>query len=812
MATKKRSKPARVGAKDFTGELLRLIRKIDRPMTVCSFGDRPLMIPGLTVDGTGMIGLPLGDDQASQLIEVCEQAPYGKGAETLVDTDVRRVWQLGTEQFALTNPKWPVFVDALLKDVRSELGLESQKLKAHLYKLLIYEPGSFFLPHADGEKLDGMVATLVIALPSVHEGGELLITHDGQTTTIPMTGAASGFEISFAAFYADCRHEVRPVSSGHRLCLVYNVTLAKSKKKTLRAPEFSSVTKKIAAKLKTWAEEAPTFSESGDDKPKSRKLALTLDHEYTQKGLTSDQLKGTDRPTAEVLFNAARQANCVAYLGLVTKYEQGMAEGGYDEYSHYGSRRSNRYGHGDDSDSEYEMGEVYEHSLSIERWSDREGNVVALGEMFFDKDEIICETPLSEWDTSEEEFEGYTGNAGMTLERWYRRAAVVIWPQADNFDVLCASGTDASIAGLQAMVAQLKTIPKKDRDSRRADGVRFAAAIIRTWNPRSSNWSMAHGTVETVERSVFVSLLCELNDSQLISDFLTQVLPKDSKITVSKSLVAWCNRNGWADVAAALAGTLQTVDHSNVARNAAILQQICTTGDRNPERLKACCKLCEAFVNALVTFDTSADGDNWQIRQIDRKEILSALISSMIAVDARRPLKTLVNHTLMATDLYDLIADHLAALFAIKTRLMKFNTPNKSIDDWLKRCQAQLHLRTAEKPQPPTDFRRFNQFECDCADCRVVKSFLADPEKNKLILPLAKHRRQHLAEQIDGNKIDLTHVTQRTGSPHKLVLSKTDASFRKAVEVYERNLTFLADVERIRKARQENAIPSAPTK
>ena len=54
--------------------------------------------------------------------------------------------------------------------MQEELGLERQKLEAHLYDLLLYEPGSFFLPHRDGEKLDRMVATLVVVLPSKFAG------------------------------------------------------------------------------------------------------------------------------------------------------------------------------------------------------------------------------------------------------------------------------------------------------------------------------------------------------------------------------------------------------------------------------------------------------------------------------------------------------------------------------------------------------------------------------------------------------------------------------------------------------------------
>ncbi len=75
------------------------------------------------------------------------------------------------DRFSLTNPDWDRFISQTVGKVQEELGLEKQKLESHLYDLLLYEPGSFFLPHRDGEKLDRMVATLVVVLPSSFQGG-----------------------------------------------------------------------------------------------------------------------------------------------------------------------------------------------------------------------------------------------------------------------------------------------------------------------------------------------------------------------------------------------------------------------------------------------------------------------------------------------------------------------------------------------------------------------------------------------------------------------------------------------------------------
>ena len=165
-------------------ELSQAMSKIDRPGTFCVSGSVQTVLPGLEVDGLGPIGLPLTGIQAKDLKKLCEQAPYGKGEKTLVDTSVRRVWRLMPSQFSLSNPDWMRFLKETLSKVQAELGLEKQKLESHLHELLLYEAGSFFLPHRDGEKLDRMVATLVIVLPSSYEGGELVVRHEGQEQTI----------------------------------------------------------------------------------------------------------------------------------------------------------------------------------------------------------------------------------------------------------------------------------------------------------------------------------------------------------------------------------------------------------------------------------------------------------------------------------------------------------------------------------------------------------------------------------------------------------------------------------------------------
>ena len=205
-----------------------LIALMDQVQTSGAFsvgGTLPSILPGLHVNGVGPIGLPLTEHQAKALIQVSELAPYGRGEETIVDPEVRRSWQLSADDFELGNPQWNEALRAAVDQIGKELGLSDCQIAFEPYKLLVYEGGSFFASHRDTEKIPNMFATLVVNLPSAHEGGELIISHAGQSQRYSLADS-SLFEPRFVAFYADCYHEVKPITSGCRLCVVYNLAIA----------------------------------------------------------------------------------------------------------------------------------------------------------------------------------------------------------------------------------------------------------------------------------------------------------------------------------------------------------------------------------------------------------------------------------------------------------------------------------------------------------------------------------------------------------------------------------------------------------
>jgi hypothetical protein len=177
-----------------------LLKSLGESSQFATSGSLAPVLPGLEVTGIGAIGTPLSVADAKRLIAQAAQAPYGRGLETIVDTKVRRVWQIEPSQFKLRNPGWEPHIATIVNKVKEEFGI-GQDVSAQLYKLLVYEKGSFFAPHRDTEKTKGMFATLVVGLPSPHKGGSLIVEHDGQTKTIDFGGKDAEFTTQYAAFY-----------------------------------------------------------------------------------------------------------------------------------------------------------------------------------------------------------------------------------------------------------------------------------------------------------------------------------------------------------------------------------------------------------------------------------------------------------------------------------------------------------------------------------------------------------------------------------------------------------------------------------
>ncbi|HPU81872.1 MAG TPA: 2OG-Fe(II) oxygenase, partial [Accumulibacter sp.] len=177
-------------------ELAHVLQAVRRPGDFFATGRIEIFAPKIEVAGVGAVSLPLLATQAEQLIDVAEQAPYGRGEETLVDTAVRRTWQIAADRIRLGGRHWDSHLADIVARAAAGLGV-MEGISAELYKMLVYDTGSFFVGHRDTEKAPGMFATLVVVLPSIYSGGELLIRHREREVCLDLS-CQEASEVAFA--------------------------------------------------------------------------------------------------------------------------------------------------------------------------------------------------------------------------------------------------------------------------------------------------------------------------------------------------------------------------------------------------------------------------------------------------------------------------------------------------------------------------------------------------------------------------------------------------------------------------------------
>ena len=127
-------------------DIVATLQSVKRPGSFAAGGTVQLPFPALQIKGMSeKIGLPINSLQVGKVVEKCSRAPFGRGEDTVVDTNVRCTWQLNPTQFSIGNRAWKKELNALVSRVKTELGCDAtQDVTCELYKMLLYEPGGFF--------------------------------------------------------------------------------------------------------------------------------------------------------------------------------------------------------------------------------------------------------------------------------------------------------------------------------------------------------------------------------------------------------------------------------------------------------------------------------------------------------------------------------------------------------------------------------------------------------------------------------------------------------------------------------------------
>ncbi|KIH86389.1 hypothetical protein SPBR_08095 [Sporothrix brasiliensis 5110] len=428
----------------------------------------------MLVNGVGSIDFPLREASAKQIIAQAKQAPYGRGEETVVDTSVRNTWELDASQFKLLQESgtsarqdmgWHHVIDTARKLVIETMGLNCRltSLRAEPYKMLLYEKGAHFKAHTDSPKIPGMFATLVIVLPSEHEGGDLILKHRHTKKTFKSSHATNKTGIGFMSWYTDVQHEVEPVTSGYRWVLTYNLALESGAPSIPQhVPTASALVDPypsvVYPALVNWLAEAtddPTqvaaleieankaeamaeavrgqwnwdshrLLEAAREtrrRAEAAKCAVPhavygLDHHYTETNLLLSAARGRDAGVLKGLQSAVAELPVDIFLAILEKQEEGSCDDDEDGYH----SRNQYYGYSNYEEDEnrqnaewHAIQEVYSTTYSIKKLLALDGSKLAES-MDLQKDNILQDDCFVDADGKETDYqEGYSGNERFSM-------------------------------------------------------------------------------------------------------------------------------------------------------------------------------------------------------------------------------------------------------------------------------------------------------------------------------------------------------------------------------------------------------------
>lgn len=730
----------------FQKDILDCLNDLKGTGKFASKGTIDFVFPGLNVKNVGEISYPINEMGAQALIQAAKKAPFGKGSKTILDDKVRRTWEIDASQLAFQGKKWEPCLNTILTQVKSDLGLQNDAISAHLYKLLIYQKGDFFLPHKDSEKEKGMFGTLIIGLPSRYTGGELVVSFEETKEVIDFSANAADYKISFAAFYADCDHEIKKVSSGYRVCLVYNLIQQKAGKKI--APEtVDAPAERLAAIFKKQQQARNTNPN-----------IILLGHQYTPENFDLKRLKLNDRYKAETLLLAAKKAGYYAKLCLVTSYLAGMPEAD-DQY--YG------YGYDDEDVEDAEMAEVYDESISIEFWM--KDGLPTLSTVPFEEDDLIASFNRNEDEPVAKELSGYMGNYGPDLEYWYHYGAAVVWSPEAN----------AQLLAQQEGPCQLDWISYFLQRSEPPAAVEITAVASALSSEKVQNGFLN----EELTYNILVDWMIARQDSTFFSRL---------SVSLCQFYFTRIDPAYWVKFSAAFSA--EAVDR--------LFSLV--TGDITPpvfEHLPAVLLALlktgkyKTFVKAEIKkIPDYAAALHLKKNGKDTFPLTALMLRNLLDIEQKMP-----QQNAWITGLTEALTtppERNAIHKVIVPSLLALKEQTAFSGRLLSACRQYLQKRADDKPQPPADWSRpvpqgndryKNQWQ-------ILKSFLMSPTERVFDYQRKQNERTELLNAINSTEIDLKTETIKTRSPHTLRITKTQAAYQKTLKIWQRDVELLAKI------------------
>lgn len=246
-------------------------------------------------------------------------------------------------------------------------------------------------------------AVMIIILPSEHTGGVMTISQEGLSFQYDCS-KKSADRTTVLAWSTSATCASQPVLSGYRLALWYDLLLKEATTHSPR-PQENTIIPRLAQLLDTW--------QTSTGRATPRLLMYLLDCAYPHKGIRAGMLKAVDAQKATVLSALATQHGFALGLAHVKCHAHGGAS--------------------------HDSGEDLSYDIEVVQLVDAQSGRLLAPQLTYEGEE---ETIPYDWNEEivagghdHEEYDD-TDEECISIERWYTRTALVIWPIRNQISVL----------------------------------------------------------------------------------------------------------------------------------------------------------------------------------------------------------------------------------------------------------------------------------------------------------------------------------------------------------------------------------------
>jgi Rps23 Pro-64 3,4-dihydroxylase Tpa1-like proline 4-hydroxylase len=708
----------------------------------------------VTIAGVGSLQFPLQIQHIESLLKESVASKFGLREQTLLDKGVRDTSEISAEKVSVQINQQKF--NQMLADMRKQLGLsEDTILTPHLHNLLIYGPGQFFKPHQDSEKLDGMVATLVIILPSPHIGGDLIVQHKQHTTQLESESLMPQ-NLKCAAFYADCQHEVKPVKQGYRVALTYNLVLkSKSANNPMTSTKHHNPT--LIQALKDY------FTREVDDSDPIS-LVYLLDHSYSEHSLLWPLLKGNDQINALALQGAAHELNLVPHLALAEIHQSWQTDGDEEDPERY---------------------ELIDEDMSFSNWFDEKGKALPYGNFCISEDEICSDQKLEDCEPDEMEAEGWMGNYGNTADYWYRRAAVILWRKEDQVVF------NFKLNGEQALTQLIQLTERIGHEEQLRTILKRVHPLLGKQRREFKNEFL----------NLLTKLACYINDRDLASILLSKFPLKDLDSDLMHNVVQWQKIYGvdwcleqlkqWIEQDCATEYGHKKEPSLLPNMDEIILNLINQNADIRINDLLIQHQIEAITTNNKRTYSEPPSQEAKTIRA--RVTIFNQLLKSCLLQQDDRCHHQLIDYALDNSKLYPESA-LVETVLMLKNTISKAHTTQSGFTKLKEKILHSLNEELMQGLRLPDDWSITVGLSCNCNHCNIAKGFLNSPTEIERVWPLAADGRGHITNIFNQRELPVDLSVIEGSRPYKLVMKKnmrlfTDAQKRfKQVNLWQESI------------------------